>query len=132
MIGLIRMAEPALIVPHKKQIARIEALVDSTKPETALWLSRSAFTLMEDPEPSGFLTTQRVGEGIEIENFFVHPMWRKRSLGTELVKACIEDSEQLGVKHIEVPNPEKYGDAVSLFVALDFTSTDDQSLRLSL
>jgi ribosomal protein S18 acetylase RimI-like enzyme len=131
IIGLIRMADPGRIIPHREQMEQLESLSNPEITETALFLARSAFQavnyLNSDVAVVGFASTRAEGEGVSIENLFVHPMSRNRSLGRALVETCIDFAESKDARFVRVTNTRVSTAANRLFTGLDFTR-DEQGL----
>lgn len=124
IIGLARMADPGKIVPYRQQVAHLESLSDPQVEETSLFLARSAFQainyLDSDTPVVGFASTRISDEGVHIEDLFVHPMSRNRSIGRKLVEACIDYAEHNNARFVQVTRPLESLAAKGLFTALDF------------
>jgi GNAT superfamily N-acetyltransferase len=115
--------------------AAIEALLielGGERPSVAA-LQAGARTLAEDPQAGALLVAEHEGEIVgvlaaswqyaihvpgrygTIQDIWVHPEWRSRALGRELILALVRQATEIGVPRLEVGLPQ------ATFAQLDAT-----------
>jgi GNAT superfamily N-acetyltransferase len=107
--------------------AAIEALLIELGGErpSAMALREAARTLAEDPDAGALLVAEHKGTIVgvcaaswqfalhvpgrygAIQDLWVHPEWRSRALGRELILALVRQASELGVPRLEVGLPQE-------------------------
>lgn len=90
------------------------------KPYSRIWVLTDDET---DEQVFGFIVFWVMGEGAEILNVAVDPKWRRRGLGTLLIRRAITESMREGAVRMRLNVRKSNTSAVELYQQLRFTIT---------
>jgi ribosomal-protein-alanine N-acetyltransferase len=69
---------------------------------------------------AGFAAFWRIADEMHINNLAVHPAWRRRGLGRQLLAAVLERAREMGIRHATLEVRQSNAAAIGLYTRQGF------------